>query len=193
MTSLYPPLSPEEIAQRLETIAQEDWGKPLLNTKPNFWRIIEYGKNSYEIRQSRMIGWLLDTHQNHGIGDIFVKELIKIYAEDTTQLSNAQEFLFEKNFSTEVEFEVAITNSRDKKGRLDIQVVDSHNKLLIAIENKMYSSEHNAGKSDASQLQVYKEFFDKKIKNPESGYEGYTPLYIYLAPAGSETKTEAYS
>lgn len=73
MTSLYPPLSPEEIAQRLETIAQEDWVKPLLNTKPNFWRIIEYGKNSYEIRQSRMIGWLLDTHQNHGIGDIFVK------------------------------------------------------------------------------------------------------------------------
>lgn len=36
--------------------------------KPSFWSILEYGKNSYETRYSRMLCWLLNPAGTHGLG-----------------------------------------------------------------------------------------------------------------------------
>jgi len=42
---------------------------------PNIWSIIEYGRESYEIRYSRFFRWLLDPKETHGLKSDFTKML----------------------------------------------------------------------------------------------------------------------
>jgi hypothetical protein len=57
------------LLERLDRVMQEPWMKDLIGEayRPNFWSIIEYGRGSYETRYSRMLRWLMDPSENHGL------------------------------------------------------------------------------------------------------------------------------
>ncbi|WP_326503732.1 PD-(D/E)XK nuclease family protein [Rothia nasimurium] len=128
---------------------------------PNFWSIIEYGRKSYETRYSRMLRWLLDPTENHGLKDRFFKTLMKEIKGEGLPLMDL------KKTKTETE---ALAN-------LDILFVSEDPKLTLTIEAKHYATEHSSGEYD-SQLEKY---FDAIHKQ----YPDYQNHFIYLTIAGN--------
>ena len=114
---------------------------------PNFWSILEYGqtldstrKNAHEIRISRMLRWLMDPRENHGIGSEFVKMLIthcKGEAPDNTDAPTSY----------------AVTEYE----QIDVLYSDNFTNpsVLVAVEVKQYSAEHNRSGQQLSQLDHY--------------------------------------
>ncbi|MGL4662609.1 MAG: PD-(D/E)XK nuclease family protein, partial [Culicoidibacterales bacterium] len=133
---------------------------------PNFWSVIEYGKNSYETRYSRMIRWLLDATETHGQGNFFANELIKLSHSKNKEIKN-----------------LPVVKSGHAKcealgSNIDIFFIDEQEKITITIELKMWSSDHaNNGKH---QLDKY---YNTVITNypPKKGYQNY---YFYITING---------
>jgi len=136
---------------------------------PNIFDILKISK--MEIRHSNILAWLLNPNENHGIGDAFLQEFVaQIESMDNDLLLN---FLMADLYSFQVYREYRFDSCP-----VDILLVSEMHKLVLAIENKLFSTEHKAGKkSDESQLQAYK----KGITNQ---YPGYNCAYVFLTPDG---------
>jgi len=119
-----------------------------------------------EIRHSNMLAWLLDPNENHGFGDDIIRRFVQFGAMESF------------NFSDEV-FDILLKNCDDffvqrEWHNIDILAISQSEKLLLCIENKVYSSEHD------DQLARYKQIVDDY-------YAGYKKLFIYLTPEGDES------
>ena len=66
-----------------------------------------------------------------------------------------------------------------ERDNIDILLVSSEFKTIIAIENKIGANEHNYGRTNESQLQKYSDSLN-------NNYDGYTQIKIYLTPEGDE-------
>lgn len=200
----------EGLFQQLESVMQESWMQDLLDEadRPNFWSIVEYGRNSYEIRYSRMLRWLLDPHGNHGLGRLFARELAQLVASkrdpewvelldsltelrnDATEKANGDEALTE-----------ALTK-RNKNGGVDVlyfepgfgaEGSEAPSGLCIAIENKVGAGE--SFKNGVSQLETY---FDAVEGSAYGGSKFRLYVYLTLAedppeePSGHAKYYEAY-
>lgn len=49
----------------------------ILRPVPNFWDIVDYGANAGETRYSKMLGWLLDPQEDHGLGTFFASRFVQ--------------------------------------------------------------------------------------------------------------------
>lgn len=93
-----------------------------------------------ERRMSNVIAWLLDPNQGHGMGDFFLKELLKAASLQTGEK-------FPKDWSsydialTSFYSAIVVTEYQVGEGRLDILVYDYDNDLVVAIENKFGARE----------------------------------------------------
>lgn len=162
---------------KLKEIQAEDWVQHYLHLKqkPNFWTITEYGKiksakqrSAHEEKISKMIRWLLDPNETHGLGNIFAKKFIQL-------LGGEYSYKPEKNDAI-----TALTEFR----RIDVLYTDREQKVCIAIEVKQYAEEgmREGGKS---QLDDYEKVVDNLEKN-----EGLKPYYAFLTPLKEESTRE---
>lgn len=130
---------------------------------PNFWSIIEYGKNSYETRYSRMIRWLLDPMETHNQGNFFANKLIELSTLDGKKKLSAG--------GGHAKCEALGSN-------IDIFFIDEQEKITITIELKMWSSDH--ANNGEHQLDKYYDAVDAKYK-PTDDYQNH---YFYITING---------
>lgn len=123
-----------------------------------------------EIRHSNVLSWLLNPNESHGMKDYFVKKFIRSLFKKNRKL------IQDKNLKTEEIFlwdydEVEIFRENN---HIDILLVDSNHKMVIAIENKIDSKEHS------NQLARYKAYVEKN-------YPSYKNVLVYLTKHGDES------
>jgi len=124
------------------------------------------GMGTQEIRHSNILGWLFDDSEHnleYQILDGFLKEVVK---EKDNQCNKLHEYIYLANKKRD------ITIYREKDN-IDLLIVDEANKIIIAIENKVYANERTDGE-DGGQLQKYE---NKINKNYNEAYDKY---FIFL-------------
>ena len=120
-----------------------------------------------EIRHSNLLGWLLDPNENHNLKDYFIRGLIEKTIKNIDGNSDINIFnILLMNF-----YEFKVLRERNN---IDLLLVADESKVLICIENKVYSSEHS------NQLKRYKEIID-------NDYKDYKKIYLYLTPTGEDS------
>jgi PD-(D/E)XK nuclease superfamily protein len=129
-----------------------------------------------EIRHSNVLAWLLNPNANHGLGNYFIKQFMKhliLYNKDNID-GNISLFDFE-NFS------YANIDIRREWKHIDLVIIlsEKDKEYVIAIENKVRSSEHS------NQLQRYKETVEKE-------FSGYVQLYVFLTPEALMPSDESW-
>lgn len=117
-----------------------------------------------EIRHSNLLSWLMTPNENHGLGDDVLKGFIQFVvaaALDTndptifsTLLMDCHDFTIQREWRN-----------------IDILAVSTEHKFVLAVENKIDSTEHD------DQLNRYKTII-------EATYPDYQHLLIYLSPQG---------
>ena len=167
--------------KKIKRISNLGWVKhhQQLNKKPNFWSILEYGeerstqsKSAHETRSSRMIRWLMDPNETHGLGNIFAHKLMQ-------RLGIEYHYSAEKN-----QLITATAENMD----MDIYYKDLSQSMCIAIELKQYAKEGKSTGYD-SQLDKYEDLVRKDI---EESKPAITPTYIFLTPLKDAPSNEAW-
>lgn len=120
---------------------------------------------SAELRHSNILAWILDPNENHGFGDIFIKRLTAYIAKRCC-FDEQVDALFRCNHSS-------FTVRREWRN-IDLLVKSSESKIVIAIENKIYSDEHG------DQLARYRE-------TVELSFPDYVRFYLFLTPDGNDS------
>lgn len=116
--------------------------------------------DTYEIRHSNMLAWLIDPNGNHGLKDKFLKKLLDKSFNISTD---------NKDWTDTIVYR--------EKENIDILAVSDKNRLVCAIENKIFSDEHD------NQLERYREWL-------EETYKGFTFILYYLTPYGIKPTDE---
>lgn len=132
---------------------------------PNFWDIIEYGKESYETRYSRVLCWLFDPKANHEAKSVFSSLIWNKESDDDA---------FKFSMDSEIDYEIYFVDEKQKQRYLDLLYVDEDNKKFIALELKVWTGAHSG------QLKAYADEISKK-------YETYEGKFIYLTPFGEDS------
>ncbi len=120
-----------------------------------------------EIRHSNVLAWLLSPQSNHGLGESFIKQLLKYF------VSENKEFI--KNFGLSLfDFEIFDYNDieiRREWKNIDILLLlkETSKNVAVVIENKVTTDEHS------NQLQRYKSIIDEEFPD-------YIKLFIFLTP-----------
>ena len=113
-----------------------------------------------EAVHSDMLAWLFNPYENHNLNDKAIKVLLMQLSEKDAEYIN----LLLLNYSDlEVYREYTIDNGR----RIDILMESRNNKVIIIIENKIWSGEGD------NQLEDYKKYIDEK-------YIDYSRIFLYL-------------
>ena len=125
--------------------------------------------NRTEIRHSNVLAWLLNPNENHNLGDVFIKEIFQEFIKNKSSENRAILQLLLMDF-------YSFSVYREWKN-IDILLVSDDEKMVMAIENKVGSHEHD------NQLKRYKEIIDKEFPK-------YKKILIYLTPDGEEPSDE---
>lgn len=124
-----------------------------------------------ELRHSDFLAFLMDPSQNHGLGDAFLKRLLKrvlVVASDPPLSA--------------VDIDVADLRGavvRREWHNIDILVHDPQNHLACAIENKVGSGEHS------DQLRRYRQVVSREFPADRA-------VLVFLTPEGDPPSDEAY-
>lgn len=161
----YEPAELARILSEVFTALGEAWVNDAISTTPNIWRILEYGAGSYEIRYSRMLRWLLDPSENHGLGSRFLDNFVEA-THPEVQISWHQ-----PTARTE-----AIANG-------DILVEDC--KTCLIIEHKMHAGEHWTSNGEHQ--------LDKYARVAEARYRDHKLLFVYLTRRGEQPSEDPES
>ena len=108
-----------------------------------------------------MISWLLNPLESHGLGDSFLRALIRIIIRNGT-------------YGDIEPIELMTTNLNDLVVLREWENIDIFlytNEFAIAIENKVDSGEHD------NQLEKYKKIIEERYKKQSK-------IYLYLTPTG---------
>lgn len=159
----------------IECLSDEDALKQLLlniecldellpwTKKFNLFDVLKIAKA--EIRHSNMLSWLLNPNENHGLGDSFVKGILQRLVEyDSVGKYDIFKTLLMDMYSFTVYIEWK---------NIDILLVSEKEMTLVAIENKIGSSERS------NQLNKY-----HKILSED--YFNYKKMCIFLTPKGED-------
>lgn len=119
-----------------------------------------------EIRHSNILAWLLNPKSNHGLGDQFLRLFLKHLFYSNRETIKTQITFFDIEIFNLNDIEI-----RREFNRIDLLIISSSNNLIIAIENKIESTEHS------DQLTRYWDIITKE-------YPGYHKLFVYLTPEG---------
>jgi len=138
------------------------------NSVMNFNILEITGMGSQEIKHSNILSWMLsDSEHNLGykILEGFLKKVIEVHEVDA-----ATDFLKHYVYLPNNKRNITIYREKDN---IDLLIVDNANKVIIAIENKVYASERVAGKG-GGQLKTYFGIVNDKYKDFKNKY------FIYL-------------
>lgn len=138
------------------------------NQKPNVFEVIKISHK--ELVHSNLIAWFFSTDNNYGVGYYFFKEFIKTLRKRYNH--NNLIFQLEKLSDHDI-YNMEVFR---EKLRTDILIKFKNAKIMIVIENKIFSSEHS------NQLKKY-----QKIVENTYGKK-YQYLYLYLTPEGYPPK-----
>lgn len=139
------------------------------------------GMGHHEIRHSNIIGWLFDDSE-HGLEyevlEDFLKKVIELNSSEESSNSKVLDSLQAYVYLADNQKNITIYREKDN---IDLLIVDDANKVVITIENKVFSSERTTGTTDDGQLSKYEEIVNQKFKskanNSKSGYDKY---FIFL-------------
>ncbi|MET4053177.1 hypothetical protein ABID81_002552 [Frigoribacterium sp. PvP054] len=104
--------------------------KEILDPVPNFWDVIDYGDAAGEIRYSKMIGWLLNPQENHGLGTSFAQSFVNAaYGGEAAPLISSRARVHPREWRS---IDVLLVD-HDEEGRPT---------LTLVVENKTGTIEH---------------------------------------------------
>ena len=142
--------------QRAEFDALDFIGQLRLESGRGLW--------GWEEFHSGVLAWLLDPKQSHGLGDCFVKHFLLLAGVRPAGRS--------ADWSTTEVIREWGNVVDGQSGYLDILIVNQTERVLCAIENKVFSSEHS------EQLTRYR-------KALEHDYSTFIRHYVFLTPWGT--------
>ena len=116
------------------------------------------GITNTEIRHSNMIAWLMRPNGSHGLGDYVLTALIEHAGGIAPE--NMDDFRIMR-----------------ESDNIDILAASAKNHLTLAIENKVWSGEHD------DQLARYRETVERR-------YPDHEHLYLFLSPLGTPPEGE---
>ncbi|MDB4316323.1 PD-(D/E)XK nuclease family protein [Cyclobacteriaceae bacterium] len=161
----------EELKSHYDKLLKdEDFDKLDLGLKnPNIFQILRITKN--EIRHSNFLSWLLNPHESHKLGDIFLKRFLR-------EVFSSDKFLEIDQVDVEGMDLTKVEIQREWKN-IDILIILKN--VVVCIENKVLSKEHS------NQLNRYKGII-------ESHYPNHNQTFVFLTPEGdsSESESETY-
>ena len=133
-----------------------------------------------ELQHSNILAWLFDPKESHGLGDYFLKEFIKLYYKenDYDNLGSDASGITVFDF-IRLNFDDLIIKREDRN--VDIILLSYSNRLVIAIENKVHTSEHS------NQLGKYKDQIEEDYKDFNH------KVYIYLTLFPQEPSDDDYT
>jgi hypothetical protein len=142
----------EELSDRLTTF--------------NIFRTLRIEKA--EIRHSNVLAWLLNPEESHSLGDIVLRRVLSnILLQGNANIQGISAAKIELMDFADIEILREWRN-------IDILVIDRTNKLLLLIENKIYSSESRG------QLAKYK-------KAALEAFPSFVPILVFLTLTGEES------
>jgi len=130
---------------------------------------------SKEIRHSNFLSWLIDPSENHGLGDYFLKILLKRFIKNHRYNGNLSIIDIDVR-------ELGHVDVRREWNHIDITIVDElseEKKFVCVIENKISSKEHG------KQLETYY----KTISNLYSDRK-YDQIFVYLSIDGENPESD---
>lgn len=142
------------------------------STRINIFDVLKISRT--EIRHSNMLGWLLDPNESHGLKDAFLYGVLARLSDSISDDDTVAQLLT-CNLSS--------FNIYRERYNIDILLVSSEAKIVIAIENKVDANEHAYGNTKNSQLKVYSDTLAQH-------YGDYTKIMVYLTPDGDEPTEE---
>jgi len=125
-----------------------------------------------EMRHSYVLAWLLNPNANHGLGGYFSKKFIKYLISNNKQSLDPSISLIDFEI-----FDLSSLEVRREWQHIDILMILEDEKYVIAIENKIGSSEHG------DQLERYKKTIDIEFKD-------FKKIFVYLTPEEATPKDE---
>lgn len=131
----------------------------ILSENPNIFEILR--TQTYEIRHSNFLAWLLNPNANHGLGDRFLKMFLIDLAVD--KKSNAFNVLTVQNLD--------YSNVEIRREWKNIDILMVFPDLVVAIENKINHFE------TPGQLKIYKEEIEHKFHVNHK-------VFVFLSPSG---------
>lgn len=135
----------------------------------NIFDVLNIARN--EIRHSNMIAWLLNSKESHEMRYYFLESFIhKLIDRDELNETNITELLLLDYDSFSVYRELK---------NIDILLLSEKEKYVIAIENKIDSTEHD------NQLNRYRKVIEEE-------YPLYKKIYLYLTPYGDEASDKVW-
>ncbi len=117
-----------------------------------------------EIRHSNFLAWLLNPNETHGLGEYFLRKIIQSTIKNSPDYEQISLFDLDR-----MDLDDALVFREDN--RIDLLVVSHNNKMILIIENKVYSKEHD------DQLERYSEDVGER-------YPDYRVLKAYLTLFG---------
>ena len=126
------------------------------------------GTINTEIRHSNMLAWLFNPNEVHGLNDLFIKKFIEIYLNKSA-VQKDDSFVLQMLLK---DFDDVIV--RREWNHIDVLLISEANKVIFAIENKIWSKE-SKGQLNRYQHVLESEFFD------------YEKNYIFLTPEADDS------
>ena len=127
-----------------------------------------------EIRHSNFLAWLLDPNESHGLGDLFLRPLLM----DIMRLAGADQRPFSP---VELDgIDLGNVTVRREWRHIDLLIACDDPQLVVAIENKVDSSEHS------NQLERYRSIVDKE-------WPSHPKMYVFLTASGDEPSEDAWT
>lgn len=126
-----------------------------------------------EIRHSNFLAWLLDPNESHGQGQLFLNAILMDLLRNAPHADRPL---------SPVDLDGADLRGvqvRREWRHIDLLIVVDEPRVVIAIENKIFSSEHS------NQLKRYKDAV-------ATHFPGHRPFYVFLTREGDEPSEEVW-
>lgn len=156
---------PQDDYDALTRLLQDDsLGKIQAQSKRfNFFDAV--GMTNQEIRHSAFLAFLLDPGQSHGVGETFLRAFLnRCFAHDTELMSLLK---------------LTTVRVRREWNNIDLLVESAADRLVVVIENKVWSGEHG------DQLARY-------LGTVQKNYPGWSIQGIYLTPSSARASHASY-
>lgn len=137
----------------------------LVDTEVNLMEILKVSHK--ELQHSNFLAWLFDPNANHKLGDLALKEFIKIYFKEN-QFQN----LWNQNGLSVFDFvqlDFDDLEIRREYKNIDLIFLSQKNQFCIIIENKIHSTEQNG------QLEKYRKIVEDEYNQFKH------KIFIYLS------------
>jgi len=148
--------------------------KSMVNQEINLMSILNIAHK--ELQHSNFLAWLFDPSESHNKGEYFIKEFIKLYYRENAYADLGGEYALSVFDFVKLDLSDVVIQREHKN--IDLLVSSESNKMIICIENKIFSGEREG------QLTKYRKYVERKFNHYK--YR----VYIYLSLLEQEVSEE---